>query len=141
MKMREEHYAYLQKAIAPLDTEELRSYYRNAGLSDKRYRWDLHYRAGLAKWTCDELYPYLNDDHIDTALRKICALAQQIRHEEKAVAVIDRYKELRIGQVIEHKTLKNADGTPLRARVNGKMKVWKTRPHEFQLPMKHGLKN
>ena len=43
-------------------------------------------------------------------------------------------------QVFHHKTLKNADGTPLRARVNGKCKTWKTRPTEFQLPMKHGLR-
>lgn len=39
-----------------------------------------------------------------------------------------------------HTSLKNADGTPLRARVNGACKVWKTRPTEFRLPMKHGFK-
>lgn len=44
------------------------------------------------------------------------------------------------GQVFHHKSLKNADGTPLRARVNGACKVWKTRPAEFRLPMKHGLR-
>jgi hypothetical protein len=44
------------------------------------------------------------------------------------------------GRTFHHKTLKNADGTPLRARVNGQCKVWKTRPAEFRLPMKHGLK-
>lgn len=42
-------------------------------------------------------------------------------------------------QVFHHVTLKNADGTALRARVNGKCKVWKTRPDDFELPMKHGL--
>lgn len=39
-----------------------------------------------------------------------------------------------------HKTLKNADKTPVRCRVNGKCKVWKTRPTEFKLPVKYGLK-
>lgn len=40
-----------------------------------------------------------------------------------------------------HATLKNADGTPLRARRNGKTQTWKTRPGEFRIPAKHGLKD
>lgn len=39
----------------------------------------------------------------------------------------------------EHVLLKNADGTPLRARANGACKTWKTRPTEFKLPIKIGL--
>ncbi len=39
----------------------------------------------------------------------------------------------------EHTVLKNADGTPLRARRNGKTKTWKTRPNEFNVPIKVGL--
>lgn len=39
----------------------------------------------------------------------------------------------------EHKVLKNADGTPLRCRVNGKCKTWKTR-QDFRLPVKYGLR-
>lgn len=39
-----------------------------------------------------------------------------------------------------HTTAKNADGTPLRCRANGKCKTWKTRPDEFRLPVKYGLK-
>jgi hypothetical protein len=42
-------------------------------------------------------------------------------------------------QVFHHVTAKNADGSPLRARVNGKCKTWITRPREFSMPMKHGL--
>jgi hypothetical protein len=45
-----------------------------------------------------------------------------------------------LGTIFEHNTLQNADGTPLRCRVNGKCKTWKTRPEEFRLPVKHGLK-
>ena len=44
-------------------------------------------------------------------------------------------------QRFEHKTLKNADGTRLRARRNGKTKTWKTRPEEFKIPAKYGLYN
>lgn len=39
----------------------------------------------------------------------------------------------------ESVSVKNADGTPLRARANGKCRIWKTRPGEFSLPVKHGL--
>lgn len=41
----------------------------------------------------------------------------------------------------EHVSLKNADGTPLRARRNGKTKTWKTKPTCFQIPCKHGLRD
>lgn len=40
-----------------------------------------------------------------------------------------------------HGRLRNSDGSPLRCRVNGRCKVWKTRPTEFQLPCKHGLRD
>lgn len=39
-----------------------------------------------------------------------------------------------------HATLRNSDGSALRARVNGKCKVWVRRPVDFSLPMKHGLR-
>lgn len=39
-----------------------------------------------------------------------------------------------------HRTQNNADGTPVRARLNGKMKTWKTDDDWFQ-PMKYGLKD
>jgi len=38
-----------------------------------------------------------------------------------------------------HKTLRNSDGSAVRCRVNGKCKTWVTRPHDFRLPVKHGL--
>jgi hypothetical protein len=52
----------------------------------------------------------------------------------------DVAKSLPHGAILHHKTLRNADNTPLRARVNGRCKVWKTRPKEFQLPMKYGFR-
>ena len=33
----------------------------------------------------------------------------------------------------------NADGTPKRYRRNGATKLWKTRPDDFKIPVKHGL--
>ena len=41
---------------------------------------------------------------------------------------------------LHHVSLKNADGSPVRCRVNGKCKTWKTRPDDFRLPVKYGLK-
>lgn len=38
---------------------------------EKRLRWDCLYAAGLTPFICDNLYSYLNDDHIDTALKNI----------------------------------------------------------------------
>jgi hypothetical protein len=69
MKMRPEHFKYLCEALdkAPRVEPDV---YAKQGLSLKRYRWDSMYRAKLSKWVCDELYSYLNDTHIDTALRE-----------------------------------------------------------------------
>ena len=40
-----------------------------------------------------------------------------------------------------HVTLRNADGTAVRCRANGQLKTWKTRPSEWRLPVKHGLRD
>ena len=53
----------------------------------------------------------------------------------KTIAENSQYR-----QEFHHITEKNSDGTPARCRVNGACKVWKTRPDEFRLPVKHGLK-
>lgn len=46
---------------------------------------------------------------------------------------------LRHGQILNHVTRTNKKGEPLHCRVNGVCKVWKTKPDEFQLPVKAGL--
>lgn len=47
---------------------------------------------------------------------------------------------LPIGTTLYHKILRNADGSALRARINGKCKTWKRESDRFCLPMKHGLR-
>jgi hypothetical protein len=47
---------------------------------------------------------------------------------------------LPIGTTLYHKTLRNADGSTMRARINGKCKTWKRRPDDYHLPMKYGYK-
>ena len=39
----------------------------------------------------------------------------------------------------EHVGTKNADGTPMRCRRNGKTKTWKRNPERFRIPVKYGL--
>ena len=48
---------------------------------------------------------------------------------------------LPLGTTLEHVRAKNADKTPMRCRIMGKCKVWVTRPKEFKLPVKHGLRS
>lgn len=48
--------------------------------------------------------------------------------------------ELHLGQTLYHTDNRNSDGSPQRWRVNGQCKTWKTRPAEFQVPLKHGLR-
>ncbi len=47
-------------------------------------------------------------------------------------------KQLKAGDYVHHVTLKNADKSPMRARVTS-IKVWKTRPSEIVVSVKHGL--
>jgi len=75
MKMKPEHYATMAAAldaIRPLLDAAVEEY-KARGLSEMRYRWDAFTRAQVAgnstRWMCDVLYPYLNDAHVDSALR------------------------------------------------------------------------
>lgn len=81
MKIKPEHYQYMLDAIKPLapQVEGLRAAIIAEGKAkdvEKRLRWDLHYKAGLTRWICENVYPYANDVHLDTALRKIVASLQ-----------------------------------------------------------------
>jgi hypothetical protein len=76
VKIRPEHLKHLSDILKPLDTQEMRDTYRTSGLTPRRYRWDLTYskeaRAhDLSNWLCKNIYPYANDEHLDTALRAI----------------------------------------------------------------------
>ena len=36
---------------------------------EKRVRWDVLNASLGCKWVCENIYPYANDEHLDTALR------------------------------------------------------------------------
>lgn len=71
MKMQTVHFDHIAEKIAALDTPALRAAYRDAGLSLKRYQWDITRQVGLIPFVCDTLYQYLDDTHIQTALNRI----------------------------------------------------------------------
>lgn len=85
MKIKAEHLEILRASIVPLDTPERRARYlagdfKNAEAVkdlDRRYRWDLLWSfrtsAGYTKDGVSilDLYLYLNDVHMDTALRSL----------------------------------------------------------------------
>lgn len=76
MKMKQEHYDYIKNRISIYTYSTAKYYYENIKNDprvkdiNKCFRWDLFYASIAPKYTCDNLYPYLNDDHIDTALKK-----------------------------------------------------------------------
>ena len=51
---------------------------------------------------------------------------------------IEQAKNLKAGDIIHHVSKKNADGTPMRAKVTS-IKTWKTRPDDILVSVKHGL--
>jgi hypothetical protein len=78
MKIKSEHYIIMIDAIAKISESinmpsYLESLREDPRVKDplKRFRWDLMSSAVGSRWICDNLYSYANDDHIDTALRRI----------------------------------------------------------------------
>ena len=76
MKMKKEDYQYLKSRLEHL-IEKIQSHREwiiaegKAKDVEMRLRWDLLHAAKIDDFIIDTLYPYLNDTHIDTALRKI----------------------------------------------------------------------
>lgn len=77
MKIKPTHFLTLEKAMTQAMLRFPNSYqeYQDRGFSEKRWRWDLFWYCSKhilpTLFLMDEVYPYANDDHIDTALRKI----------------------------------------------------------------------
>lgn len=70
MKIQSQHFVELQTAILCVIEErpELQGEYQKAGFSEERFRWDLLHLSGF---NLKPLHEYLNDSHIDTALKNI----------------------------------------------------------------------
>jgi hypothetical protein len=92
MKIREEHYQQLKSLIEErLDQlkatrSEVKEFYESdPTLSDKRFRWDLLWAINKEQRTplFDEFYQYMDDTHIDTALKNI---VQEIDWEKPKIS-------------------------------------------------------
>ena len=70
MKMSATSYAALREFVKPVMTPETLA---ACPYSPMRYRWDCLWATVPSQWVCDQLYDKenLNDEHIDTALRKL----------------------------------------------------------------------
>lgn len=68
MKITQADYNEMRDKIKTVFNKDKQAEYKKAGLSDMRYRWDCFHAANCYK---KELYDYLYDEHIDTALRSI----------------------------------------------------------------------
>ncbi len=92
---------------------------------------------------------------IDDPKEEIMRMGGEIQAEldaKKATGTIDAETAKYIGGHIDstgkyhyakplfHKHYINSDGTALRARINGAVKTWVTRPSEFRIPFKHGFR-
>ena len=85
MKITQEHFDYLKSEIDVVLTKyndkgqlvaayESGDFARSDKVADlqKRFCFDVLFGAGLSSWVSDNLSSYLNNDHIFTALKKIC---------------------------------------------------------------------
>jgi len=54
---------------------------------------------------------------------------------------LEQAKALEPGDMLHHTIKTNADGTPMRWKVNGKPKTWMTKPQCVKVPVKHGLRD
>jgi hypothetical protein len=85
MKITQEHFNYLKSEIDQVLEKynqdgnlvmqyEQGDFARSGKVKDlqKRFCFDVLFGAGVEKFVYDELYSYLNDDHIYTALKAIC---------------------------------------------------------------------
>lgn len=76
MKMKPEHYFHVRNCFEqsahwiPMIRESIANE-NKAKDHAKRLRWDMLYCAIGSRWICDNLYSYLDDSHIDSALRAI----------------------------------------------------------------------
>lgn len=78
LKIQSQHYRHIAGQFKSLTNSEIRETVENAkslDISDEsknnRIRHDLMARRVSSAWISDNLYPYMNDSHLDSALKKI----------------------------------------------------------------------
>lgn len=87
MKIKPEHFEHMKREIDRVlakypnvvDAYERGNFPRAERVKDlqKRFCWDLLYSAGLLPFIVEHVYPYANDEHIYTALLRICPVVNR----------------------------------------------------------------
>jgi len=78
MKILPEDYEYMKERIEKVwrYREEVKKSIKNDSRVkdfDRRFRWDMFHLAHLTPFVVSKVYKYADDNHIDTALKKIMA--------------------------------------------------------------------
>jgi hypothetical protein len=86
------------------------------------------------------------DEQLQMALREDASSADKrmadrllLLYELANGVDLQRARTLDRGDVLYHVWERNADGSPVRCRVMGKLKEWKRDSSRWQLPVKHGM--
>ena len=67
-------------------------------------------------------------------------VSQRMGGKESRMAIaLEQAKSLTWHDMLYHVRYRNADGTPVRCRVNGAVKTWTRSPQKVQVPWKHGM--
>lgn len=74
MKIKKEHMDIITEKLDKaeksfLSWQHIWEGYKQEGLSFKRFCFDLTYEFIGSKWICDNLYSYMNDDHLYSAMK------------------------------------------------------------------------
>lgn len=90
MKIKPEHFKILKDACEIVIAKHPDTYaqYQAEGLSNMRFNWDVLHASCIEgvsgnAWICRNLYDYLNDEHINTALARILGNDGTNRHGKK----------------------------------------------------------
>lgn len=80
----------------------------------------------------------LTESDVDDFLERT---ADEISQEAKAGEINrDTIRDIGHGTTLYHRFFINADGSPVRARVTGKVRTWVRNPGYFEIPWKHGMR-
>ena len=76
MKIKPQHYQHLLNAMKPTAGKIAthRAFIIKEGKAkdvETRLAWDLLWASVPSAWVCDNLYPYMDDSHLNTAVKSI----------------------------------------------------------------------
>ncbi len=75
MKVSQEQYEHIRDAVSGVVSKngpEKIAAFRATQTTERQFRWNLLWAAGISAWIASELQDHgVKDDHIDTALRKV----------------------------------------------------------------------